>query len=386
MRVLRSAAVVRLGLVLCFTVGIGCAAALPPPRPPIPRPPPLPAQTMRMHVIDVGQGDAILLEFPCAAALVDTGGEKNTLFDSTGALLAYLDAFFERRTDLARTLKLLVISHPHIDHTRGIPALLERYKVENVVDNGEESSSGQDQVRALHAAIKERGLKHHAVQLAEIPPRGLLSNGIIDPIACKDVDPRLRVAWGSVAEDPGWGKGRFGKRPFDNQNNHSVVVRVDFGKASALLTGDLEEQAIGALVARYRGSGLLDVDVYKVGHHGSWNGTTEDLLAAMTPQVAVISSGAPERRLAWTAWKFGHPRASTVDLLRRFVRRPREPIKALVADGVEDFAERDLDVAVYGTPWDGTVIVELSSDGKIEVRTGRQAGKVEKAAQAAPSS
>jgi hypothetical protein len=52
---------------------------------------------MTFHFIDIGQGDATLLEFPCGAVLIDTGGEQNELFDSNKALLAYLDAFFARR-------------------------------------------------------------------------------------------------------------------------------------------------------------------------------------------------------------------------------------------------------------------------------------------------
>ena len=95
------------------------------------------ADSMKLHVIDVGQGTALLLEFPCAAVLVDTGGEQNSEFDSVPALIGYLDDFFARRTDLKKTLSLLVISHPHIDHTRGIEAVLARYPVKNVVDNGD---------------------------------------------------------------------------------------------------------------------------------------------------------------------------------------------------------------------------------------------------------
>jgi competence protein ComEC len=84
---------------------------------------------MTFHFIDIGQGDATLLEFPCGAALIDTGGELNELFDSNKALLAYLDAFFARRKDLGGTLDLLLITHPHIDHNRSALAVLERYTV-----------------------------------------------------------------------------------------------------------------------------------------------------------------------------------------------------------------------------------------------------------------
>jgi len=66
---------------------------------------------------------------------------------------------------------------------------------------------------------------------------------------------------------------------FEQKNNHSIVTRVDFGMSSILFTGDLEEPAIDRLVARHQTSSLLDVVVYEVGHHGSHNGTTPELLA-----------------------------------------------------------------------------------------------------------
>ena len=79
---------------------------------------------MRVHLIDVGQGAATLVEFSCAAILIDTGGESNKRHDSTKNLIDYLNAFFESRPDLERTLALLLLTHPHIDHTRGANVVL----------------------------------------------------------------------------------------------------------------------------------------------------------------------------------------------------------------------------------------------------------------------
>lgn len=356
--------------IAALLVAAGCAT---PPRPPPAAPPPLPpltGQTMRIHVIDVGQGDAVLVEFPCAAMLIDAGGEHNELFDSDRALRDYLDQFFARRPDLARTFALLVITHPHIDHTRGIPALLEHYRFQNVIDSGQDTSSGKPQHIKLHEYVRAHPeVGHRDIRVEDLPARDGLTDGVIDPIKCKDVDPRLRVLWGHLGTDPGWGGKRFGKTPYENLNNHSVVLRIDFGKSAALFTGDLEEQAIGAMLARYRGSPLFDVDFYKVGHHGSWNGTTEDLVAAMTPQVAVISMGRSSRKLPWTAWKYGHPRAKVIDILAAKITRRRPATEVQVASGTEDFAPQKLEIAVYGTAWDGTTVVELDQVGNIAVTT-----------------
>ena len=326
---------------------------------------------MRAHFIDVGQGDATLLEFPCGAVLVDTGGEQNAELDSDALLVAYLDRFFAGRPDLRSTLSALVLSHPHADHTHGVGAVLERYAVKAFVDDGLTTGSGRAGVAAVRAfAAAHPGTRLREVSNDDIGPEGM-TDDVIDPVRCEGVDPHLTALWGRVPVDPGWKSDAHGRSSFENANNHSVVLRVDFGRASFLLTGDLEVAAQEAMVAKYGRGRMLDVDVLKVAHHGSYNGTTEALLAASTPEVAVIPMGPSERRHAFTAWKFGHPRRVAVERLARAVRRRRPPLDVEVADGVSAFSALRLDAAVYATGWDGTVIVEANANGELAVRTSR---------------
>jgi competence protein ComEC len=350
------------------------------------------APVLRVHFLDVGQGDAALLEFPCAAMLVDTGGEGPELwpdpepprkdglsyaapFDSVAALRRALDAFFRRRHDLDRTLHLLAVTHPHLDHTRGVPMVLRAYRVLNVIDNGSERGSGGAQVRALHDWVVSTGAGHRDIRLADIPAQTGLTDGIIDPIACPQADPRIRALWGAVDRDPGWAAPPAHRPnrpwPFEDQNNHSVVLRVDFGRAAFLFSGDLEEPAIETLLERTRGTDLLDVSVYKVGHHGSWNGTTAAFVAAMTPEVAVVSMSPAGHRARWSAWRFGLPRRVTLERLARGLSGRRPPRQVLVGEGSERFAPLPLQAAVYATGWDGTVVVEATLEGTLRVRTGR---------------
>jgi competence protein ComEC len=329
---------------------------------------PAAAATMSAHFIDVGQGDATLLKFPCGAALIDTGGEVNDGFESVAALERYLEAFFARRADLARTIDLLVITHPHIDHTRGLGMVLEKFKVRAVVDDGLVRSSGEADVAALHrwlAAHPE--VRHRDVRVEEIGRDGA-TDETIDPVRCPAIDPEIRVLWGQLGVDPGWPDTPWGTKPFDNENNHSVAVRVDFGRASFLFTGDLEEQALEAFVTRYRGTPLLDVDVYKVGHHGSRNGTTEGLVRAMTPRVAVFSMGSPVRRYDWTAWKYGHPGRKVVELLEENLKDKRAATEVRVGRRSMEFETMTVDRAAYGTGWDGTVVIDASERGRLTVR------------------
>ncbi len=332
-------------------------------------------RTMTVHLLDVGQGAATLLEFPCGAALIDTGGESNPSFDGPAALKAQLEAFFERRPDLQRTLDLLVITHPHIDHLRGLATVLTTARVRNVVDNGDPGDElVAEEMRQLRRFIAEDRPGHRSVRLADIVKASGLTDEVIDPIACADVDPRIRALWGGLDVDPGWGTDTYGKPRFANQNNHSVVTRVDFGATSLLITGDLEDIAIHALIERYSETRWLNVDLYQAGHHGSANGTTRPLMEAMTPALALIAMGDPERHHQWTAWAYGHPRAAVVELLHDGVSLERPPVEVLVGKGTKRFTAKTIHRAVFGTGWDGAVAVDVSVEGDIEIRRRLRSG------------
>jgi competence protein ComEC len=327
-------------------------------------------QEMRLHMIDVGQGEAILIEFPCAAALIDTGGESNSEFDSTDALMGYLDGFFKRRTDLKNRLDLLVLSHPHIDHTRGAKQVLAAYKPKNVVTNGQTTGSGKlGQIAAQQYAsdteatpTKADDVGFEAVVVEDLPQGHGLTDKVIDPINCGTVDPKLQVLWGAHRQNPGWTKAVFA-----DANNHSVVLRLDFGDASFLFSGDLEKEAITDLVSRYKDTTLLDVDVYKVGHHGSDNATTAEFLKAITPKMAVMSMGPKDREDQWTAWAYGHPRKSTIDLLLASVAGTRPDVTFSEATAVKTFTPVVIKKAIYATGWDGAFVLQAKTDGTVAV-------------------
>ena len=348
------------------TLGRGEVPDVEPPEPPgLDR-----ERTMTVHFLDIGQGAATLFEMPCGAILVDTGGEQNGDFDSSEMLKVQLAAFFERRKDLKKTIDVLLITHPHIDHVRGIPTLLDTYTVKSVIESGFPPATNvrteMNRLRDFVAGSKV----HRQVLRDDIAVQGF-TDVAVDPLKCKLVDPTVRVLSGRVGADPGWKDDKNGKRSFANANNHSVVVRVDFGASSMLITGDLEEAALEDLIGKYdaKPGGLLDVDVYQVGHHGSYNGTSRALLAAMTPEVAVIQMGAEWRHRSWTAWQYGHPREDIVDMLRAGVTQKRaKPRMAKIGVKSRTFADVILREAVYGTGWDGPLAIDMNVDGTVVVR------------------
>lgn len=347
------------------------------------KPPTRPADTnernsMRLHAIDIGQGTATLLEFPCGAMLVDTGGESNAKFDSRRALRDYLDKFFARRKDLDRTLDLLVVTHPHIDHTRSIDMVLRNYTVRNVIDNGNrhDNLGGRPQI-AMHEWIAKQGknVGHRDIRAADIDGKTGITGPVIDPISgCgrSAVDPQITALWGAETRD----LASYGENP----NLHSIALRVDFGKASILITGDLEYAGISRM-SKATSRELLDVDVYMVGHHGSKNATTRYLMEAMTPKIAVISMSPYERRMPWTARRFGHPHQKAVKHLIHYrygVSWSRKPIDVMIGvrgawkdEKKEIFRKLHLTRAVYATGWDGNVVLQLFKNGWIEVKTSR---------------
>lgn len=345
------------------------------------------ADEMRAHFIDVGQGASILLEFSCGVALIDTGGEKNASFDSVAALQNYLDRFFARRPERHKTIDLLLLTHAHIDHTRGVPMVLKRYTVRSLVDNGLETGSGGPQQKTAHATAQKSnsGLRWQGISERSVAAREGLTSPVIDPISCTGTDPQISVLWGALDPRDDWKAATL-----KNGNDSSVVARVQFGKASFLFPGDLEDDVQGSLVSFFTEKCShdkpltcpLDVDVYSVGHHGSQNGTTGPLMSALTPRVAIISMGPSDRREQWSAVQYGHPRIDAINKLTDGATGVTDQRAAKVVEVANragsktasdpEFSPVNMTRAVYGTGWDGTVVVTAHSNGQLRVDMERE--------------
>jgi len=228
----------------------------------------------RLHVttLDIGQGDAILVESPGGATmLVDGGPDPELTLRRLGANLP----FWARRVDV------LVLSHPHQDHVAGLVDVLDRFEVRLLVHAA----------FAFENAAYERLLADAA--RGGIPVRSVLAGETF----ALDGATSFEVLYPS-ADDV------HAPLPEGDINNGSVVLALRHGGFAALLTGDAEAPVEAALVAR----GLLPpVDLLKVGHHGSTSSTTPALLDATQPSIAVISSGEGN--------EYGHPAPETLATL-----------------------------------------------------------------------
>ena len=228
---------------------------------------------LHVTVLDIGQGDAILVETPAGATmLVDGGPDPELTLRRIGANLP----FHTRRIDV------MVLSHPHQDHVAGLVDALDRFEVGAL----------------LHAGITFENPAFLRL-LADAPTEPTLDVTVAraEQVFALDPTTTIEILYPTDAD-------AAAPLPEGDINNGSVVMVLRHRGFAALLTGDAEAPVEAALIAR----GVLPVvDLLKVGHHGSTSSTTPGLLDAIRPTAAVISSGAGN--------EYGHPASETLATL-----------------------------------------------------------------------
>ncbi|HXU83576.1 MAG TPA: DNA internalization-related competence protein ComEC/Rec2, partial [Polyangia bacterium] len=233
---------------------------------------------VRVTFLDVGQGDAAVLEAPGFVAVIDGGGSYDDTFD-TGARV--LEPFLRAR-GIGR-IDLMVLSHPHPDHLNGLFRLLQRFPVGALWTSGDDGHNPR--YRELMALARARGV-------ATPVPRALV---------------RGRLALTPLGP---WLGERIGAPPGTSVNDASLVVRVAFAGRAILFSGDLEADGEAELVGNAAAGLAVASDVLKVPHHGSRTSSSDELLDAVHPSLAVISLGRQNR--------FHFPRP---EVLRRYRAR-----------------------------------------------------------------
>lgn len=352
-----------------------------------------------MHVINVGQSEAILLELPDRVMLVDVGYEETLEKDSRYRrhLFDYLDKFFASHTGLKGTIHSVIISHPHKDHTAALEEVFDRYTVKNFVEGGGDSGSGIDAVEAARNRLSAEGAKHVRIGWRDVPDQTKQLKDWLG--AFNGTGLTIRVL--------------SGERCCNDENHSSLVLRLEYGSKGILLMGDAEtgdsgnpkekdscnmpqkEEGCGGLIHRLMRSDvgfpdLLDVDVLKVGHHGANNATTPEFLKLVSPQFAVMSVGHFNTRsrgksARYHGFFYGHPTEKTTASIERSLKQnggaARNTVKWTMNGNCMNKEtpvrtcyknvkrNRRITQSIYATAWDGDVIFTLSNQGVISVAT-----------------
>lgn len=227
------------------------------------------ALTVRM--LDIGQGDACLLEKDGKFVLIDSGD-----IEHRDAIVALLKKY------KVKSLSKVVITHPHADHLGGMNAIFKNFKVEAIYDDG--MPSGTASYKNYLKAIKANQIPYKALKAGD-------ALTFFDGVTYKVLGP-VKVI-----------KDQKGNSDF---NNNSIVGRLSYGNFSMMFTGDAEKEEEASILA---GKGTLKSDVLKVGHHGSRTSTSPDFLRAVAPKAAFISCGLNN--------DYGHPHKTTVAKLEK---------------------------------------------------------------------
>jgi competence protein ComEC len=225
--------------------------------------------TLRVHFLDIGQGDAALIVSPTGKTVLVDAGPRGGDRVVRHALAS----------EGLRAVDLAVFTHAHADHIGGMAKIIESLPVKRVLD------PGYDHTSATYQKLLKTLKKHKVpMTIAREGRRIDLGGGA----ALEILAPEATLITGTRSD----------------ANTNSVVLRLTHGTMSLLLTGDAEEPTERMLLRRPE---RLASTILKVAHHGSRHSNTPAFLAAVAPVAAIVSCGFEN--------KFGHPHKETLERL-----------------------------------------------------------------------
>jgi beta-lactamase superfamily II metal-dependent hydrolase len=273
------------------------------------------AGSLQVYLLDVGQGDSLLIVSP---------GGKHVLVDA-GPAQAGDEVVAALQRHGVQSLDLVVATHPHADHIGGMRRVLDKFTVNNFLDSGQEHPTAT--YERLIKAIKDKGINFIEAQRGqtfELDSGAKLE--VLNPMGNGKWITEVRTG-GSV------------------ENANSIVLRLSYGDFAMIFTGDAEAETEAEMI---KAGGNLRAQVLKIGHHGARYATSDEFLRAVQPSHAVISDGADN--------KYGHPTQETLDRLRRsnteVFRTDLQGEIAIISDG-KNFLLKPTQQADVAAIWQG---------------------------------
>jgi len=223
---------------------------------------------LKVSFLDVGQGDAILIESGEKQVLIDGGKNGKLLLERLGEEMPFWD----------RKIEAVIITHPDFDHYGGLIDAFDFYQVENLIKT--QAGSTADAWRILDGKISEE--------------KSAVINSTAGSVIKFPCGAELEIIYpmGNVPQET------------EDKNDSSIVARLKFGENEFLLTGDLSENGEWEIL----NSGQdISADFLKVGHHGSKSSTSDEFLKKVAPKEAIISVGKNN---------YGHPTQEVLEKLK----------------------------------------------------------------------
>ncbi len=230
---------------------------------------------LKVSVLNIGQGDSILIQGPTGKTMLVDAGPGDTV----------LDRLAEELGPLNHHLDMVVETHPDADHITGFEYVLQKYTVSQFMTPGI-----PDSTKTFLAVDQEASALESSHALQKITARRGMRIDLGGGAYADVLHPDRDLSQETVT------------------NDGSITMHLVYGKTSFMLTGDLPTNVENWLVQLDAKDGELPTDVLKVGHHGSKYSTGSAWLAALHPSVAAISVGKNNR--------YGHPAPATLDRIK----------------------------------------------------------------------
>lgn len=256
---------------------------------------------LKMTFLDIGQGDATFIEFPDGQQMLVDCAVDGRILEALGRVMEYYD----------RDIDYLLITHPDLDHYGGCQEVLERFEVKHIVYSGLQKQYDQ-MWQSFWDAKNVEGAEYQEMQTEDVWTIASTSLHFLYPDHSIAQSEKIPGFAGEV-----------------NANNTSLVFRLDYGKNSVLMMADAEKELETYLLETY--GDQLDVDILKLGHHGSDSSSIQEFIDMTSPLHSIASCGLDNT--------FGHPSRRVLKRLER------------------------VSSTIWRTDLQGDIVLEMSSEG-----------------------